>query len=411
MKSNFCILPWIHSYTDNSGNRRLCCKSNANIGTVDTPLKEFWHGDEMKDIRTRILNNERIDECKSCWISEDKGLISMRQVQTNEWATEVSLKPEAALITPIEDIEVITPQMPFVFLIGAGSLCNLKCRMCGPNNSNLIEKEMKIHFPTEQYFNKTGKEEWFNDQDTRDEMLDIMSNNTYNFIELVGGEPLLNPLIIDFLNSCVKTRISEKTVIKIVTNGTIVSTELLNICEKFYRCKVSFSIDGVEAEQEYIRFPSRWSKVSTNLITVMKYFKDKPHCSMKIGCTVQLFNILNLDKFLLWLEVLKKDHDLEATIGLSILQFPEMYRLEMLPIETRKMIADRLQPFVNSEYLIQQHSRPLSDLVDWLRTHDKCIYDENKDRFWFKSNTMDRVRKQDIKTALPELYNILKNQD
>ena len=78
LKTNktFCLAPWIHSFISPQGERKLCCISENVIGTNVT-LEEMWNGDEMKDVRKKMLNGEEMDKnsmSNVIFLSEGKNL-------------------------------------------------------------------------------------------------------------------------------------------------------------------------------------------------------------------------------------------------------------------------------------------------------------------------------------------------
>jgi hypothetical protein len=62
---SFCIVPWVHSHISAQGERQLCCISDHNFG-INVTLDEMWNGPEMKSIRKKMLNGEKLSMCNRC---------------------------------------------------------------------------------------------------------------------------------------------------------------------------------------------------------------------------------------------------------------------------------------------------------------------------------------------------------
>ena len=71
-----CALPLIHLHTWPNKNVFACCLGgyDTKIGSLeDGTLEEIFNNDMMKDIRKKMLNNERPRECTNCFKEEDTG--------------------------------------------------------------------------------------------------------------------------------------------------------------------------------------------------------------------------------------------------------------------------------------------------------------------------------------------------
>jgi len=154
---NFCILPFIHLATTTEGHCRLCCKvskhdvicdDNGNPYNVNThTINEIWNSNHYTQLRQRVLNDERLPECKICWTEEETfysawskdktdELPSKRRKENQKW-----LHKKTKLKDNISDI-VSNPRIRY-YDIRLSNLCNLKCRMCWPHFSSQIVKEQQ----------------------------------------------------------------------------------------------------------------------------------------------------------------------------------------------------------------------------------------------------------------------------
>lgn len=102
-----------------------------------------------------------------------------------------------------------------------------------------------------------------------DNLLKTMENwDTYLFLSLTGGEPLIKPQLwnlLDYLKN--QKRILE---LNLITNGTLIDLYIENILESPIK-KVFVSLDGISSEtNDYIRGKGVFKKVLDNLLLLRK---------------------------------------------------------------------------------------------------------------------------------------------
>ena len=85
-----------------------------------TPEEIFNHP-RMDQLRKNAQNNVRDHACIVCWEQEDKGMTSFRLSATEDFTEEARDNPKLTTL----DVTV-------------SSLCNLRCRMCSPQQSNSL---------------------------------------------------------------------------------------------------------------------------------------------------------------------------------------------------------------------------------------------------------------------------------
>ncbi len=121
----------------NYGSALLCCKSTEPIAEVNNleELPNFQSSEIYASIRSKMINGELLaDHCNGCYKLEKQGITSGRQIETIEWANRLG-------INNLNDLDKI--DSPVYYEIFPNNKCNLQCRMCGPQDSHLIEKEYR----------------------------------------------------------------------------------------------------------------------------------------------------------------------------------------------------------------------------------------------------------------------------
>ena len=81
----FCMKPWVHLFVSHYGTVGPCClapwDADKALGDINrNTIQEIWNGSEMKDLRTKMLKDQKDNRCKQCYQSEKVGLKSTRQM-------------------------------------------------------------------------------------------------------------------------------------------------------------------------------------------------------------------------------------------------------------------------------------------------------------------------------------------
>jgi len=220
---------------------------------------EFQNNPLLVDVRQQWDNDTIPENCVGC----------NRHKNSNRWYDDNGYKDTSVELIRID--------------YSVGDVCNLKCVICGPNNSSAWKEELKIPIvERKQTVNYAWKE------------LDL---TTLKFIHFNGGEPLLSKEHIKFLHAI---PIKSLVHINYNTNGTILpSEELLRIWKQFKLIQIDFSIDDIGDRFEYQRYPAKWNQVSENL----QWYIDKApvNCMFAVNTTVSILNQDNLINLNQWL--------------------------------------------------------------------------------------------------------------
>ena len=134
VSKSFCILPWIHQHTWPNGDVFPCCVSDSSIplgNMEEKPLEEIWNSDKSKEIRKQLLEGEEPKACKRCFMHEKMGTMPFRVSSNNNWKHRI----DKAVETTDPDgysHDFRLNYWDFRF----SNVCNLKCRMCGPELSS-----------------------------------------------------------------------------------------------------------------------------------------------------------------------------------------------------------------------------------------------------------------------------------
>ena len=404
----FCILPWNHLSINSDGSIRTCTFSNRTIKKNNGENFNFGHdsvddiinSDEFKDIRRKMLKGEKVSGCERCYEHEENGNNSYRQF----WQTVFSSVDNPTEIQNIEELAYLD--------IKFGNMCNLKCRMCSPLLSSELNKEVKqirITNPEIVNLSLTPIEE-----DTND-WYELAQFNTsiekiapyLNHIYITGGEPTIIKKYYWLLEYLIEHGYNNNIVIRLSSNLTNVSTNMLNLIKQFKRIQYMTSLDGFGKVNEYIRAPSKWSQLDNNLRKILNL--DLPNIIVTNTIAITPLNLENQIELYSYLNSFNKDAG-KAIINVfpAVVDQASHYDIRYLPLDFRKKCWEKIENWMNSEEVF--FDKRFFDGMDRLKS--RCLvdgYNENKLKD-LRDVTMllDNHRGVNLENVSPELAEILK---
>lgn len=269
---------WLENHTsiDSTGRVRPCCtwRNTGDEPLISKNLDDYRNSNFVKNIRQQLENNIWPKGCEDCRLDEEYGSPSMRTKSFKDYGQGYRKDAE----------------------IKFGNLCNLKCAMCSPYNSSLIAKEyeeMRSNgIDHELIKRKTPNvNAWYEDNTVLSSVAKQMNDMT--FVKFSGGEPTVNSYLSDFLKQIDNKRVH----IQITTNGNNWPQKLHDEVAKFKKVKLTISLDGYDKVNEYIRYPSNWKKITSNLLK-MKSLTNINQFIM--SPTVASYNVHHMGKLCEW---------------------------------------------------------------------------------------------------------------
>ena len=369
-----CYHPWVGLDVSPQGELKPCCKYQS---TIARNIDDYKSSGTLATIREQLLSGERPAGCSRCWIDEDSGLKSKRQLD-NEYVFK-NIAPD------LSSIKVLS--LPF------GNTCNLACRICNSYSSSKWSTEAKKiqhHFPDIPLISPAKFQH-------NPVFIQAIKDLTHNLIhvDIPGGEPFYADLEIhtDFLDH-LSSHGPENITLHYTTNGTIFpDVSILDRWSKFKTVDIQLSIDGTENKFEYNRWPGKW-KDTLGSIRLWKELADqRTNIKISISHTVSVFTIFDLPEFIQWCE----DNGLEKPY-LGLLTKPLHYSITILPEECKKYIEHKFYSYGNKELL---------PVINAMRAQDNS---NQLDNFIKYVKILDRQRNQTFDSVFPELYQLLGEQ-
>jgi organic radical activating enzyme len=390
MKSKtFCVMPWNSLATNASGIYRVCCNSTPGKNTIKNengePLKiythlpsEAWNSPTYIEIRKQMLNGERPEMCERCFKEEDAGLESARINWNRRWydpSREYSIREK--------------PNIEYVDL-RLGNLCNLKCRMCNPYSSNqwieewnsvVTKAELVPNFKiSDEEAVRLSKMDWPTKIKTWESLIEIA--DTIEEIYLTGGEPTLAIEQYKLFDILIEKDLAKNIKLKYNTNLTNIPKKMVEYWEKFKKIQINASIDAYGELNRYIRYPTSWTSVEKN----MDRFVTMPNVEVQLHCTVQTYNILNLNDLFNWM----KNYE-NIKLYLNILNHPRSLNIRILPKQLKLLAEQRLEPYLD-----------LPKVKETIKYMNSVDDDQYLDEFFNYNNTLDSLREQNFYDLVPE---------
>jgi organic radical activating enzyme len=327
----FCAAPWMHLNTTPTGNLEPCCIWKAAPEDKKYHFTEFdqWiNSDMLTTVRKNLHNGVAIPECHNCYVLDQANGSSMRSRYNEVFANYKNYNE-------LDTVDWHANSGDFVALeLKLGNLCDLKCVMCTGENSSQILAEYKLH--KEKFDNLvayykpdiTADFSWPLSEEFK-EFLNKFKDNLRS-VELTGGEPTLIPYVADFLESIEHP---EEVVISLVTNANGYNKKMFDVLTKFKLVNIAISLEGIEADNEMIRFNSSWSNIVENIAR----YQAMPNVRIVINHVLQAFSVKTFTPLIRWCERTK------LRLSLTVLDGPWHLRLDSVPPEKIEQFKSELK--------------------------------------------------------------------
>lgn len=220
-----------------------CLRGDLHPASIDN----LWNNSALAPLRKINLENKWDPGCSSCKNNEAAGLESFRTGTLQMFGRKETLSGPQRL--------------DLMFDIG----CNLACRICDEFSSTFWQK----HLTDNGIFFSAPSTESKSEQ-----MIEILKNLDLSNLELVvfcGGETLLGSGYWAVAEAIAKLapQAKDKITLSFQTNGTQkIPEKYYKLIEQFHLLKLNISIDGIEDQFEYLRWPANWNQVTDNIFNL-----------------------------------------------------------------------------------------------------------------------------------------------
>lgn len=307
MSEFYCPQPWTGGFFTTE-EQKVCC---GHDGVPSPRPSAMYTSDFIKKIRTNLLTGNLDKSCMRCKTDEDNGIKSLRKTHL-EWHNDVGINFE-------KDMDY--PFTPKLFEVRLSNLCNYRCRMCTPNYSSSIAKEIlkfpelkkwHLHQPefTASVSHLSHQENFLND------IIEMIP--TLKAVHFTGGEPMLIPDLTKIIDSMDSQGYISDIILYITTNGSTINPRFIEKLNKFKRTHVTISIDAINEVAEYVRDGTIWSRVDANIEYYGQLRLDNPHTLFLNSNTVlTAYTVLTMDKTVEYLCNLQRKYKFHMTMSVA----------------------------------------------------------------------------------------------
>lgn len=249
-QDSLCVLPW-HGYSlFPNGDVKNCAISNQILGNLhDKFLPDILNNQSSQEVRADMQQGIRHDRCQTCYRTEDLQPKSnlLNKISNRIWYMKVMKNHDLTVYSQNQFAKTQVLDLRW------RNTCNFACVYCGPDLSSKWAAEIndRSHVINEDVFVK-------NKQYILNNLKDI------RHVYLAGGEPLL---ITENQELLEKLKIdSPLATIRINTNLSNINNKIFHmLIHNFQDTKWTVSIDSIQSNYEYVRYPGIWSEFLKNL--------------------------------------------------------------------------------------------------------------------------------------------------
>ena len=395
--NTYCVLPYNHLSIDPVGQIRPCCNYNFHHRAYpkdEWPFKRIQDCDggildamPHQELRKDVEAGKRHTFCNRCWVVEDGGGYSYRN-NWNEWFDTKT--PE----TFQREIRIEYLEMTL------GNKCNIQCRMCNPWSSSMWADDIHKHpeLNTIWQSNLQGLDfEWYNHPNFDRVFEEILP--TLKHLNMLGGEPLFVPKYYDILQRVIDTGRAHEVSLQFNTNMLAVQDKVKDMWREFKQVNINMSCDGVEAVNEYVRWPGKWSKWQRNLDRVIGWSKE-------IGQDKWVLQLHSTMSSLTWLDLANLfEYSQTLDIGYEVpflIQVNQPHHMDAIHLPD----AIKQQGYETAQRVLDVSEAKPWEQANLLGFMDHVMQNERDpeqwDTFISETNKLDRVRNSNILDVIPE---------
>jgi len=353
--------------TQNGVKYNPCSIYSGSYATTDTvDIGQVWNNPAHQDLKRCVETDTPISGCQVCYDEEAVGRKSRRQSVKQTWEdflhdTNIDLdKPQGI------DYSV-------------GNLCNLKCVICGPNNSTAWISDWEKLYPEnniESYKYNKNIQNLLSDKDTLSNIRSIHFHG--------GGEPLLSNNHYDLLVKIKEAKGLADVKVFYNCNGTTIPTQqVLDIWEECLLVEIYLSIDDMGERFNYQRTGADWNTLVANIKTMEKIL---PHNHMfKINCVWSYLNLYYINELYDWYQANLSTNRYGDPVDFILQKGLGPCSISQLPADTKDLLRQRFIGYPQ-----------LTSIVDSIPKGNSSV------KFWTYVNKLDKIRKTSFNKVCPE---------
>jgi MoaA/NifB/PqqE/SkfB family radical SAM enzyme len=390
-----CHAPWRSLYIQPDGNVYVDNQSSHLIGNLPSSrLDEILTGNSLAQLQQQFLQGTFPTSCNNCKKKENTIGHSRRIFFQHK-------------LLPLDQTQAKF-QLEYLDL-NLTNRCNLKCRMCNSESSaSWIAEDIAL---TESSPIDLRRPKAPQVLQVQPELVNKLLSNTdlfqnLRYLALRGGEPLMEPIYLSILDFFIKQGFSNQITLDISTNGTVTDPKILGRINQFRNIDFHLSIEASGELYKYIRGGNNFSIDDLQeKIRIIRSFG----IPIIFAVTVSIYNIIHLDKLILWFLKHKSIND-EIILSNAVVR-PDYLQYQNIPRPLRLLAKEKLSKVLEP---IEEHCRlperrirnsGIQEIITGLQSPDTDERLELWKTFIEFNQRLDVMRKTSIVEIIPEFKN------
>lgn len=386
-KNSWCVNAFHGMSGNNDGTTKLCCMyrpavTDPTLMLGKQTIEEHFNNKIFQLVRNDLNFGIRNSRCDYCWNEEDAGRKSKR-MRDNEKHSRRSV--------PYNNLAYLE--------LNLGNTCNISCRTCNPYISSGWMKEAYETSNTEITYKEFSQQfkKFHQSYDAESpfwEELKIQLPNIKQF-DFYGGEPFMSKKMWELLKIAQSSGVSKDIELHYNTNGTHFPIDAIQIWKDFKQVNVSFSIDGIGKQFEFMRYPAKWQHVDANMDQFLQFGEKFGNIFFSWCITLSVANIYNVPETLDY--YYKKYANRNVGVYLNLVHGPLHHNIGILPKKIKKIVEERLL-CVSKDKIQAWHHIP--GVINFMNNGQSNALEF--ERFIDVTQTSDSYRNQNFKETFEE---------
>ena len=388
-KKHYCYIPFEGITIDPRGKAQLCPVWTSSPGhdlhdltKSSTTIEKLFYGQHMENIREKMLKDDYVSACESCYKKERQDLRSHR------------LKYAEDRIDTVNNAKIKFLDISF------SNQCNLGCAMCNSIHSSHWSQQEKT-MPADLFKTTQGLYDYhkFKPFILSKEFLDSLYETLpdLEFIVIKGGEPLYDKNCLAFLKKV--SEVKPDLTIKLVSNITILPERTLQVLSDLKNIEITASIDGIGKVYNWIR-GFDFKKVDKNFQTLASLPNIK---KLSINYTTTIYNIENMFDTMHHFKKYQSEAFHKKRITFSIANEP-YFHIKLLSNKNKKNILAKIE---SKQYPFIMHDEDYNAFKKLLDINHKGWPTPDVNSFIKYTKWMNEVRGFNIANEVPHIDRLL----
>jgi MoaA/NifB/PqqE/SkfB family radical SAM enzyme len=374
----FCTAPFTSVVVDPNKGVRPCCTFDGHLGNLkDSSLSDVLDGEAWKAMEDEVNAGKVPAGCAKC----------MKRERLTGWSVRTMYMKEAQSIKDGSWRKGLTE-----LEINSSSICNLACTHC---NGNFSSRWIKLAKDLEEagvpHYRGLVDTVHKPDPAAMRAHLQGLDLRHLQIARFKGGEPMLSGDVPEVLRYLDEIGILKKVSVNIVSNGSTINREVLELLRKARQVTMCISVDGLAGVQEYIRRgPSEIHRIEA----FIEAFAELPNIYFAMSCSVMAYNVFSLDGIADWWNGHARRYPTkfgQHRFSLHVVE-PVLLSVNVLQDSTRVALKEKYAKLDNADY--GSVLQALGQSFAGERIHDDFVA---------YTRGMDELHQTDVCAVIPEI--------